>query len=118
MARPTVTVLAITAALLLGSVVPVGVAAAAPRAHAPAPDGQRLSADPTDRWIVTWKAGANVAAGRERAKGRGIAAEHEFRRVLRGYSARLDPAQLAAVRADPAVESVVPDAVISVQGQE
>ncbi len=73
--------------------------------------------DVTDRWIVVLRRGASVSRASAHAKGLGVAADRTFRSVIRGYSATLNSTQLAAIRADPDVAAVVPDAVISLQAQ-
>ena len=47
----------------------------------------------------------------------GVAVDHTFRNVVHGYSAKLDTSQVATLRADPNVEAVVPDGVISLEAQ-
>ena len=47
----------------------------------------------------------------------GVAVDHTFRNVVHGYSAKLDTSQVASLRADPNVEAVVPDGVISLEAQ-
>ena len=73
--------------------------------------------DPTGRWIVLLKDGASVDAAGTRARRMGVAVDHTFRNVVHGYSAKLDTSQVATLRADPNVEAVVPDGVISLEAQ-
>jgi subtilisin len=83
--------------------------------------GERpLSAD--GRFIVILKDGSDKdGKGVDRATTRagrlGVAADRTFRNAIHGYAARLDVAQVAALRADPDVAAVVPDEVISMAGQ-
>jgi subtilisin family serine protease len=67
------------------------------------------------RYIVVLKRGAS-SADKERtkrgARDRGATIGHDYARVLDGYAAKLTPAALARVRADPAVAYVEADAVV------
>ena len=73
--------------------------------------------DTVNRWIVVLKNGRDVGRAAGRARGLGASPEHTFGHAVHGYSARLDPGQLDAVRRDPDVAMVVADDVVSIQGQ-
>jgi len=75
----------------------------------------RLTA--TDRWIVVLRDGTTMEAAKERAVRLGIARDRTFKSAVRGYAAKLTREQVAALRADPGVAAVVPDAVVSMAGQ-
>lgn len=70
--------------------------------------------DPTGRYIVVVAAGTDVAGVLSRQKSRGVHATRQFRAAVRGFAARLDAGQLAALRSDPGVVAVVPDEIVSV----
>ena len=86
---------------------------AEPAAEADA--GRGLSA--AGRWIVLLRDGSSVNGAETRARRIGVAVDRTFRNVVRGYSARLSDVQVATLRADPTVEAVVPDEVISMTAQ-
>jgi subtilisin family serine protease len=73
--------------------------------------------DPTDRFIVVLEPGADVSAVVGRQRDRGIRTAGVFRTAIRGFAATLDRSQVAAVAADPEVEAVVPDEIVSVEAQ-
>ncbi|MCJ7709587.1 MAG: S8 family serine peptidase [Chloroflexi bacterium] len=79
------------------------------------PRADRLTA--TDRWIVVLRDGTTMEAASKGAGRLGIARDRTFRSAVRGYSAKLNKDQVAALRADPDVAAVVPDAVVSMVGQ-
>lgn len=91
------------------------------RATQPAASGRpaavpaQLSA--AGRWIVTLRDGASVSGAALHARTLGVAPDHLFRRAVHGYAARLTTLQVAQLRTDPAVASVVPDELIRVTGQ-
>lgn len=110
--------LATLLAMSTGSAFASGQAGAA----APAAGGEVGSArgdrlDAAGRWIVVLRDEASLEAAGERARRLGITRDRTFRSAARGYSARLTSGQLAALRADPDVRAVVPDAVISLTAQ-
>jgi len=72
----------------------------------------------TDRYLVTTTSGRVTAAAADDVEDNGGEVDHEFRRVLDGFSAELTPAQVAEVRADPRVEAVVPDARVHATGNQ
>ena len=74
-----------------------------------------LTAD--GRYIVVLKHGKGVDAVEGRAGRLGVKADRTFRNAVHGFSAKLTPGQLAALRLDPDVDSVVPDEIISIAGQ-
>ncbi|MFD5921684.1 S8 family peptidase [Kitasatospora sp. NPDC058201] len=63
------------------------------------------------QYIVTVHKGLDPAA--TAAEVRGVEPLHTYRHALNGFSARLDPAQLAQVRALPGVEAVEENAFVS-----
>ena len=84
----------------------------------PSPADGDGTLDPTGRFIVVLEAGADTAGIVTRHRQReGVRAERQFSRAVRGFSARLDAAQRAALLADPSVVAVVPDEIIEVAGQ-
>ena len=112
------------ALLAVAVALPAAPGAAQVRGAQPVPGGSsdaRADADTPlgaeGRWIVVLKKGADVAGATERARGRGVATDHVFRHSVRGYAARLSSEQVATLRADPAVEAIVPDEIISIAGQ-
>jgi subtilisin family serine protease len=78
-------------------------------------DGAPLSAE--GRYIVILKSGRSVDLATGRAGRLGVRADRTFRSALHGYAARLDAGQLAALQADPDVDAVIPDEVISIAAQ-
>ena len=72
----------------------------------------------TDRYLVTTTSDRATAAAVDDVEDNGGEVEHEFRRVLDGFSAELTPAQVAEVRADPRVEAVVPDGRVHATGNQ
>jgi subtilisin len=81
----------------------------------PAP---RAATDPTDRWIVMLKPGTDVTAAVERQGRRiGFTTDRTFRHAVRGFSTRLDRAQVTALSHDPSVAMIVPDEKIELEGQ-
>src|SRR5688572_16600068 len=99
-ARATLAAVLITlgALLLLG---PASASAAKPR------QAERV----TDGWIVTYRSSvADPAAKTDRLERRqGFRSKHQYRRALKGFSARLSTAQVRELRADPDVAFVSPD---------
>jgi hypothetical protein len=94
------------------------VSAPAAGSSAPKPAGGATSADPTGRWIVVLKKGTNAAvAVKDRGRNLGFKADRTFSHALRGFSAKLDRAQVAALRRDPAVALIVPDEKIQAEAQ-
>ena len=108
-------------AALVGSFIAPAAAAADPgssaRAGSTASTSPGRRVDPTGRWIVLLRDGASVDGARSRANGLGVTIDRTFRHVMSGYSARLSAAQFAALRADPNVEALVPDQVITLEAQ-
>jgi subtilisin len=106
----------VAAAVLLVAAATYPVVAAPP--GPPASVSTELPADPSGRWIVLLKPGAD-AAGAAATQGRkiGFSPDHTFRAVIRGYAAKLSGAQVATLRHDPSVRAVVPDERITIQGQ-
>ena len=108
-------------AALAGSFIAPAAAAAdpgsTPRASSTASTSPGHRVDPTGRWIVLLRDGASVDGARSRASGMGVVVDRTFRHVVNGYSAKLSAAQVAALRADPNVEALVPDQVITLEAQ-
>jgi len=72
------------------------------------------ASDPAGQYIVVLNAQPSAttsAAAVATARSRGIQVIHQYSHAVSGYSARLDAAQLATVRADPSVAYVEPDEV-------
>ena len=120
MRRAASIALAILLALPAGSAFasdPAAAAIAAPTGggEVASPSADRLVA--TDRWIVVLRDGTTTEKANEQAGRLGVTRDRTFRNAVRGYSARLNPGQLAALRADPDVAAVVPDAVVSLAAQ-
>jgi subtilisin family serine protease len=69
------------------------------------------------RFIVILDEDASVDRATERAGRLGIRADRTFRHAVRGFAARLTPGQAAQLRADPDVEAVVHDEIISMAAQ-
>ncbi len=122
---PRATIAALAAIVLLAAILsgasPAAASGAGPASPAAAadtgtPDTSR-PLDPTNRWIVVLRNGSSVTKAASRARGLGVAADRTFHSAIHGYSAKLNPAQLATVRADPDVAMVVPDAVIRMEAQ-
>jgi subtilisin family serine protease len=78
-------------------------------------DAQAGRLDPTGRYIVVLDRRASVDTILDRQRLRGVRAIDVYRSAVRGFVARLDPAQRSALAADPAVTSIVPDEVVSIQ---
>ncbi|HET7029639.1 MAG TPA: S8 family serine peptidase [Candidatus Limnocylindrales bacterium] len=98
------------------SATPARVDAAGPGADTAPANGP---ADPTGRWIVRLRDGADAAASADRQGRRlGFKADRTFEHALRGFTAKLDRAQVASLRADPAVEEIVPDEKIELTAQK
>ena len=93
--------------------------AAAPGPSADTGQGRgKGAADPTDRWIVVLKNGADaVKASAAQGRKNGFTPDRLYRHAIKGYAARLNKAQLASVRADPSVAEVVPDEPIELEAQ-
>ena len=90
----------------------------APPKAAPAADDATGRPDPTGRYIVILASDANTGKVVERVgRQKGITAERSFDRAIRGFTARLDTGQRAALQDDPNVVAVVPDEVIEVAAQ-
>ena len=113
-------------ALALLLAISAGSAAPRPAQAAPAPAADVASATEAakaaplsaeGRYIVVLKDGRDVAKATTRAGKLGVRSDRTFSHALRGYSARLDAAQLAALRGDPDVATIVPDEIISIAGQ-
>jgi subtilisin len=74
--------------------------------------------DPAGRWIVVLKNGTNVAGTvKDRGRKLGFKADRTFSHAVRGFSAKLDRGQVAALRRDPSVALIVPDEKIQAEGQ-
>jgi subtilisin len=98
---------------------PVVPSSEAAKAHEKsAKPGPRSATDPTDRWIVVLKPGTDAVATADRQGKRiGFDSDRTYRRVIRGYSAHLERAQVTALSRDPSVEMIVADEVIHAEAQ-
>jgi subtilisin family serine protease len=79
--------------------------------------GPSAKADPTGRWIVVYNDDTDLKAANGRARGRGITMTRTYSKALKGYAAKLNPTQLAQVKADPDVAFVARDGIVRAQGQ-
>ncbi|HET8981843.1 MAG TPA: S8 family peptidase [Pedococcus sp.] len=70
-----------------------------------------------DSYIVSLRSGDAGAVAAEQAGREGASVTHVFRSAMRGYAARMTPAQAARVAADSRVAAVVPDRYVSVTAQ-
>ena len=68
--------------------------------------GSTIKVDPAGRYIVVYRDDTDARAANARAKGLGIGLDRTYKAALKGYAARLNPGQLAKVKADPAVAYV------------
>ncbi|MEA2518138.1 MAG: hypothetical protein QOF49_218, partial [Chloroflexota bacterium] len=74
--------------------------------------------DPAGRWIVLLKPGTDpVAAADRQGKRIGFTKDRTYSHAFRGYSARLDPAQVTSLSHDPAVDMIVADERIHAEAQ-
>jgi len=124
MRRATPLAIALLFAIVASTAAPTPASAASPagRATASGPGagaeaGRRPPLSAAGRYIILLKDGQSVNAATGRAGRLGVAADRVFRHVVNGFSARLSPSQLASLRADPAVDAVVPDELISLTAQ-
>jgi subtilisin len=124
MRRLATVLLALVVAAPIGSILGTGTALAAATGPALTPaalDGSEPvragTLDASDRWIVVLRDGAAPSAATTHAMALGVRTDRTFNGTVKGYSARLTSGQLAALRADPHVASVVPDGIISLTGQ-
>ena len=115
--------LCLIAVIVASFVVPAAALAADPVRTAPATPrtvttpGDRGVPSAAGRWIVMLRSGASVFAAETRARGLGVLVDRAFTHVVHGYAAKLDGPQFAALRADPNVVALVPDAVIRLEAQ-
>jgi subtilisin family serine protease len=73
------------------------------------------------QYIVVLKeqsTGAGADRAQEKVRTRGGRVQREYGRAIKGFSAKLTPTALAEVRADPAVDFVEPDRVISLSDSQ
>ena len=78
----------------------------------------RADDGPTDRYLVTTTSDSATAAAADDVEDDGGEVDHEFQRVLDGFSAELTPAQVAEVRADPRVEAVIAERRVYASGNQ
>ncbi|MFL5685990.1 MAG: S8 family serine peptidase [Chloroflexota bacterium] len=72
----------------------------------------------TGHYLVMLKAGADpTTVASAHRKREGTVADRAFRHAFRGFAAKLDKAQRAALLADPNVAAVVPDEVVEIEAQ-
>src|SRR5690349_13261338 len=69
------------------------------------------------RYIVVLKDGRTVNGATTRAARLGVKPDRQYRSAVKGYAARLDADQVAALRGDADVEEVFEDEVISIAAQ-
>ncbi|MEU6211634.1 protease inhibitor I9 family protein [Streptomyces sp. NPDC047023] len=101
--------MSVTVAALAAAVVAVLPATAAAAADAPEPVRHAAPADHAS-YIVTVRRDLDPAAV---ARTVGAAPQYVYRTALHGFSARLSPGQVAALRAMPGVEAVRADGQVS-----
>ena len=98
----------------------------APRAPRPSPKSKPVAPSvdsagrpiASGRYIVMLATDADTTKVLSRHRTReGTVAERSFKHAFRGFTARLDKAQRAALLADPTVVAVVPDEVIEITAQ-
>ncbi|HEX5524047.1 MAG TPA: S8 family serine peptidase [Pedococcus sp.] len=70
-----------------------------------------------DSYIVSLRSGDAGVVAAEQAGRDGASVTHVFRSAMRGYAARMTPAQAARVAADSRVAAVVPDRYVSMAAQ-
>jgi subtilisin family serine protease len=102
----------VAAALLAAALLAAPSGAAAQSTAGEAIDGQ---------YIVVLKdqtTGAGADNAKARVRNRGGKVQHEFGRVLNGFSAKLTQKALAEVRSDPAVSYVEPDRVVTLDSTQ
>ena len=86
--------------------------AAAPQTGNARPPG---APDPTGRWIVMLKNGADTTAVLAKAAKRdGVKADRTYGRAVRGFAASLNAKQRRDLQADPNVAAIVPDGIVQV----
>src|SRR5262245_10606528 len=83
--------------------------------HEPGTGRPAGAPDPTGRWIVMLKNGADTTAVLGKATKRdGVKADRTYGRAVRGFAASLDAKQKRDLLADPNVAAIVPDGIIQV----
>ncbi len=83
--------------------------------HEPGTGRPAGAPDPTGRWIVMRRSGADTTVVLGKATKRdGVKADRTYGRAMRGFSASLDAKQRRDLLADPNVAAVVPDGIIQV----
>jgi subtilisin family serine protease len=68
------------------------------------------------QYIVTYRVGRTPGAATPAKLG--VRSLHTYTKAVRGFAAKLTPAQLAQVRSDPAVASVEPDTILKADGTQ
>jgi subtilisin family serine protease len=86
-----------------------------PAASDPAATDVTGGLDPDGRYIVVVEGEGDVSEVLGRQRDEGVHAVRTFDEVVDGFVARLDEEQVESLEADPAVEAVVPDELISIQ---
>src|SRR5687768_4739781 len=108
---------AITVAALALAAAPASALAQSPAPLQPAAGPATIAG----QYIVVLKSGEGAAAAdrvESRARGRGGRVHRQYRRAINGFAAQLTDAALADVRADPDVDYVEPDAVVSIRATQ
>ncbi|HSU16533.1 S8 family peptidase [Longimicrobium sp.] len=114
LARPAVLAAGISLALAAcarDSAAPLSPEVAPSAAVAATPQGAPIK----DQYIVVFKAGASPRAA---AAAMGVAPLHVYHAALNGFAARLNPAQLAALRNNPQVDYISPDQLVTADGTQ
>jgi subtilisin len=100
------------------SMAPIVEAPTDPSAKPPVRARSQAATDPTGRWIVLLKAGADpVATASRQGKRIGFITDRTYKNAFRGYSAKLDRAQVKTLSHDPSVDMIVADEKIYLQAQ-
>ncbi|MBW3650219.1 MAG: S8 family serine peptidase, partial [Actinobacteria bacterium] len=105
-------------ALALVAAVPAVVSAAPGERSKQAPGQVRQAETVPGRYIVVFRPSViNPGATTEALeRGRGFRAEHRYSRALKGFTARLSDAQVAALQHHPDIELVTPDRPVQASG--
>lgn len=72
-----------------------------------------VAAAASSRYVVLLRHGATATNVEDVASHQGVRSSHRYGAAVKGFSAALDPAQVAALRRSPLVDLVVPDRVVA-----